>query len=319
MCAPLPAHPVVSPFSATWVAEQAQPGTPPRFADLAIVAAPRPNDRDDQAIPLYRDAGAAGSVLHVVRCGGVDWSATTCARQHMTEASVRVPIGAFPEGGSDHHLAIEDEAAAREDDFWGAKTPNGVPNSPLDTLTAGACPFDGDGTHCSGATATDIAASLGAIDPVTVATLEADPHGALPYAIATTLLCASTAFVFPADFSDGANTDRTPACRGHLGANGRPPEGVRYFLDLSDATIDATHNPPYAKVILRTLDREHFGGTVTDTNWSGAPGPAFQFLRDGWAPIVRAAGLPPGTRGLPMTADGIDLVRDLRFCTNGTC
>ncbi len=318
MCRPLPGNPAVSPFSAEWSAEQGQPGTQPVFPTLAVVAAPAAGDRHDDALPLYR-SGAPDDVVHVIRCHGVAWSESTCAKTHASGLRVRIPRGSFPEGDDDHHLSIDDDAAGREIDFWGASMPSDVPDSPIDTLTAGQCPYDGDGTRCSGSTATNIATSLGAIDPHLLAAVEADPHGSLPYAIATTLLCASPEWVFPADYSDGANTDGTPACRDHLARNGRPPEGVRYFLDVSDAQIDATPNPAYAKAILRTLDREHFGGTVTDTNWSGAPGPALQALRDGWAPIAREAGLPPGAHGLPLAAAGIDLARDLKFCSNGTC
>jgi hypothetical protein len=318
MCRPLPAHPRVSPFSQTWVETQGQPDQPLIFAPLGIVPNAGPDERHDNSLPLYHDAGAA-SVAHVVRCGGVPWSDFVCRQNHMTDIVVRIPSGAFPAGNSDRHLSVEDDAAGRELDFIGVTDPDNTPRSPLHVNAAGQCPYDGDGTHCSGSTATGIATSLGAIDPAQVLAEEADPHGSLPYALATSLLCASPEWVYPADHSDGDNTDATAACAGHLGRNRRPPEGVRYFLDLSDDEIDATANKPYDKVILRTLDREHFGGTVTDTNWPYARGPALQFLRDGWAPIFSEAGLWPGAHDLPLTTDGIDLPKSLKFCTNGTC
>jgi hypothetical protein len=319
MCRPLPAKPNVSPFSAAWVETQRQPGRPFIFSGLGIEADAHPGDPHDNSFPLYRDAGAS-SIAHVVRCGGVAYSAYVCGKFHMAGASVRLPAGAFPAGDTDHHLAVEDDAGNRELDFYGATIPNAQPGSPFDVLTAGQCPYDGDGSDCSGSTATNIASSLGVIDPVIVRAEERDPHGSLPYALATSLLCASSAWVYPASFSDGFDTDRTPACRDHLGPNGRPPEGVRYFLDVSDAAIDATANAAYDKVILRTLDREHFGGTITDTNWAGAPGPALVSLRDGWRPIFDEAEISPdSTGGLPITTDGIDLPSVFKFCTNGTC
>lgn len=317
MCRPLPAHPQVSPFSATWVAEQAQPGTQPFIPPIGVVDA-RHADPNDSALPLYADPGTAG-IPHTVHCGGVKWSAYVCDKYHMNGVTVRIPRGAFPEGGSDHHLSVEDDARAREFDFWGASEPSDVPGSPFDTLTAGQCPYDGDGTDCSGATATNIATSLGRIDPALLIAREHDPHGTLPYAIATVLLCAAPEWVYPATGSDGANTNATPACHDHLGRDGRPPEGVRWFLDLSDAEIDATANAPYDKVILRTLDREHYGGTVTDTNWAGAPGPVLVTLRDGWEPLYREVGAAPGSRGVPVTTLGFDLTQKMKFCTNGTC
>jgi hypothetical protein len=284
-----------------------------------VVPDAQPGERHDNSFPLYHDPGSAG-VPHVVRCGGVAYSAYVCNKFHMAGATVRVPAGAFPAGDSDHHLSIEDDAGKRELDFYGASMPSSQPGSPFDVLAAGQCAYDGDGSDCSGSTATNIASSLGTIDPAIVRAVERDPHGTLPYALATSLLCASAAWVYPASFSDGFNTDRTPACRDHLAPNARPPEGVRYFLDVSDAEIDATPNAAYDKVILRTLDREHFGGTVTDTNWAGAPGPALQSSRDGWRPVFDEAGISPDTTGgLPITTDGIDLPNVFKFCSNGTC
>ncbi len=318
MCRQLPANPSVSPYSAAWAALQARPGQPPEFARLTVAfGTARPLDRDDGSLPLYADAGNAGSVAHVVRCSGLPYSAFVCRKTGVASLRIRIPRGAFPQGGDDRHLSIEDDAAKREYDFWGASMPSDVPDSPFDTKTGGQCAYDGDGTDCSGSTATGIATSLGAIDPRALVAAEADPHGTLPSAIATSALCASRTWVYPATFSDGGNTDATPACKGALGANGRPPEGTRFFLDLSDADVNATSNAPYVKVVLRTLDREHFGGTITDTNWSGAPGLAFNFLRDGWSAL--ASERPIFTRDLPITTNGIDLAKTLRFCTNGTC
>ncbi len=318
MCRPLPQKPNVSPYSAAWVALQAQPGRAPEFAKLQVTFGPtRPGDSYDTSYPVYSDAGIASSVVHVVRCSGVAWSAYVCGRTKMEGARVRFPRGAFPEGNQDGHLSLEDDVAKREYDFWGASMPSDVPDSPFATLAAGQCPYDGDGTDCSGSTATNIATSLGAIDPRDIVAAEADPHGTLPSAIDAAALCASRTWVYPATSSDGGNTDATPACRGALGPNGRPPEGTRFFLDLSDADVNATSNAPYVKVVLRTLDREHFGGTITDTNWSGAPGLAFGFVRDGWSALANDR--PWFQRGLPITTNGIDLTKSLRFCTNGTC
>jgi hypothetical protein len=318
MCRPLPARPRVSPHSHEWTFEQAQPGRTPEVAELRVTGA-ESGDPNDGSLPFYSDPGVLGTVEHRVRCAGVPYSDSVCKKTRIAGALVRIPRGARPSGNSDHHLSIEDDAARREIDFWGASVPDESPRSTLDVLTGGQCAYDGDGSDCSGSTATQIASSLGAIDPATLASVESDPHGSLPYALATQLLCASPNYVYPAAFSDGANTDATPACRDHLGPGGRPPEGVRFFLDLSDAEIDATHDAPYVKALLRTLDREHYGGTVTDTNWSGAPGFAFVILRAGWPTLVRAAGLAAGTTSLRITTDGIDFAEKLRFCTNGTC
>jgi hypothetical protein len=314
MCHPLPAHPHVSPYSAAWVRLQAQPGQLPMFVPLAV-GIMRKGDHNDAAFPVYHVT--ANGIEHIIRCQGVPYSAAVCAKNGVTSLRIRIPADAYPEGNEDRHLTIEDDANRSEIDFWGASFPDDVQDSPFDTLSAGQCSWDSDGTDCSGSTATNIASTLGLIDPREVKSAESDPHGTLPSAIATSALCASPTWVYPATYSDGANTNATPACKGALGPNGRPPEGSRYFLDLSDAEVNATPNAPYVKVILRTLDREHYGGTITDTNWSGAPGLALQFIRDGWSAITSER--PLFARGLPITTTGIDLTKTLRFCDNGTC
>ncbi len=318
MCARLPAAPSVSGSSALWASEQHQPGGRTNFVDFQITLTPSPNDAHDYSEPTYVLPAGSG-IAHKLACGGFSWSAWSCGSSHLSGATVRVPAGAYPEGSSDHHLSIDDDANRREIDMWVAGMPNAVNGSVLTVGTAGQCSYDGDGTGCSQSTATQIATSLGAIDPTLVAAAESDPHGSLPYAISTTALCADHAFVYPAAASDGRNTDGYAACAGRTYPGGRPPEGSRYFLDLSDAQIDATPNAAYVKVVLRTLDREHYGGTITDTNWSGAPGLAFASMRGGWSAIAHAANVFGDHVTLPMTTNGIDLGSALKFCTNGTC
>ena len=322
MCEPLPRRPSLSPHSVEWAAEES-PGAPGVFAPLQIVVAPAhvtsPElDSFDSSEPLY--APTHDTVPHVVACdAGPAYGRDLCERTHLAGATVNVPRGAYPAGNSDRHLSWDDAAAGGEYDLWLATTPDDVPRSVLHVGAAGFCAWQGDGTACSAATATNIATSLGGIDPVQLRERERDPHGALPYALGTAALCADASYVAPANASDGRNTDATAACAAHLAPGHRPPEGVRYFLDRSDREIDATANAPYVKVILRTLDREHLGGTITDTNWSRAPGLAFAVRRGDWRAIAREAGLAGDHVSLPITTDGIDVRRDLRFCATGTC
>jgi len=310
MCSPLPSSPRIAPQSTAWVALQAQPGHAAQFADLSIAA----SGHDDASEPVYdASAPSPNDVALPLVCDGSPWAGWSCKTFHAPEF-VTLPPGAKIEGNEDGHLSLL--TATAEIDLWAAH----IAQDGMHVGGAGSCAYGGDGTNCSGATATNIATSLGGIDPATLAAVESDPHGVLPYAIAFTALCAAHEFVYPATASDGSNTDAFPACKGHLGALQRPPVGARFFLDLSDDAIDAMSNPPYAKALLRTIDREHFGGTIVDTNWYGAAGLAVQYRRGDWAPFEREAGVAVSDNvRLPFSTRGIDLRKSLRFCASGDC
>ncbi len=318
MCAPLPLVKAVASNSNSWAALLFQDG---RNAFQHIEVTTDPNDRDDGSEPLYTLDATTPSVLVTIECDVVSWSAATCAKSHMRGTTIRVPAALRAAPNSDHHASIEDTIRGGEVDFW--LFPTGEPSSRAHVGGAGFCPWSGNGTDCSGSTATNIATSLGGIDPVAVRAAENDPHGTLPYSVSVTALCADPSWVFPATYSDGSNTNGTPACAGHTGPGQRPPEGTRGFIDRSDSEIDATANAPYAKVILRTMDREHLGFTLTDTNWAGGPGLAPQYRTSSpaaWGFALREAGLgSSGTVRLPITTHGIDLRADVKFCSNGTC
>ncbi len=126
--------------------------------------------------------------------------------------------------------------------------------------------------------------------------------------------------MFPATYSDGSNTNGSSACSGHTYSGARPPEGTRWFIDMSDADINATNNAPYVKALLRTMDREHFGGIISDTNWSGAPGLTPQYDRGDFSFAAVEAGMPPQAYAqVPFTLNGISLRDTVKFCSNGSC
>jgi hypothetical protein len=88
---------------------------------------------------------------------------------------------------------------------------------------------------------------------------------------------------------------------------------------MTDAQVNATNNKPYVLAILRTIDKQHYGGTITDTNWSGAPGLSMQYHHDPFTPQEAEAGLTGTNFQLPITVNGINLATQIVFCTNGTC
>lgn len=317
MCSPLPSNKSVSPNSSSWSSLLFQPG---RDTIQGIEVTVDPSDINDGNEPLFPLVAGQPSYRETIACDVVSWSSWVCGLTNQNDTVISVPTNMRPAGNSDHHASIADYTRGGEEDFWLLSRDVLVEGGTLHVGGGGFCPWSGDGTNCSGSTATRLATSLGGIDPIDVRNAERSPNGTLPYALSVTALCADPSSVWPATASDGSNTDTTPACFGHTGSGQRPPEGTRVYLDKNDAEINMTNNAPYVKTILRTMDRDHLGMTITDTNWAGGPGLAPQYRRGDWAFAEVEAGLPTsGTVLLPITTNGIDLRSDVKFCSNGTC
>ncbi len=319
MCRALPANPSVSPRSSAWASLEFQAGRD-AFGGLRLSNAATPfDDPNDGSEPLDELVPGGPTIVQTIACDAVTWGPSLCRSTGMQGRVLAVPAGMMPEGNADHHYSYDDPNAGGEYDFWLAPRP-GAPGATMHVGGAGFCAWGSDGTGCSGSTATNIATSLGGLDAALLANAEASPDGTLPYAIAVAALCADPSYVYPATSSDGANTNATPACSGSTSAGGRPPEGTRWFLDLGDADVDATPYAPYVKVILRTLDRQHYGGLIVDTNWSGAPGLSVEYHRGNYAFAAAEANLAYGLDlSLPIATPGLDLAKHVAFCTNGTC
>lgn len=313
MCRPIPANPAVAPNSSSWSALEFQTGHD-YFApmNLGLIG--------ETSEPLTDLPVGAASVTLPLACDVVSYAQYECTSHGLPKGSTfPVPMSLYTALGSDHHCSVDDHAKQGEFDGWECPSP-AVFSGTMHVGGAGFCPWSGDGTNCSGSTATNIATSLGGIDENDLNAAEADPvHGSLPYAISTATLCADPSSVYPATASDGQNTNYSSACAGHIGSGGRPPEGTRWFLSETDAQIDATNNLPYVKAILRTMDREHMGGVITDTNWSGAPGLSPAFRHQPFAQAKSEAGVFGLSYQLPITTNGINLQTDVIFCSNGTC
>ncbi len=319
MCRALPANPRVSPNSGAWASLEFQAGHD-AFGGLSLSNATTPfSDPNDDAEPFDELTPGGATIVQKIVCDAVPWGPSLCNSTHMQDRVLGVPAGMMPEGNADHHYSFDDPNAGGEYDFWLAPRP-GAPGATMHVGGAGFCAWGTDGTGCSGSTATNIATSLGGLDATLLAKAESSPNGTLPYAIAVAALCADPSYVYPAKSSDGANTNASPACAGKTGAGGRPPEGTRLFLALSDAAIDATPYAPYVKVILRTLDRQHYGGLIVDSNWSGAPGLSVEYHRGNYAFAAGQANLAYGIDvSLPVATPGLDLSKYVAFCMNGTC
>jgi hypothetical protein len=275
----LPPVPALAVLSAVWLADQ----SPSSFDSFTIdETQTSPNDGGD---PIYSGLGA-GLALKV-SCSKQTYSAYTCAHQPNSPNLDGVVVtscypGVIPEIGSDHHVACINIVRGVEDDFWDA--------SPFPTAAgtyavggAGECALGGPGIGCSGSTATDLPLSLGLIDPnaLLLCMQSTDASCTLGHAISMALKCNDSAYVSPAAASDGQ-------CGAGLGSAGnRVPEGTRFFLNMTDAQINALYPPSsYEAIVYRTIDVQHYGAFDRDSSWSGAAG--FNFQVAGWQPYGTA-------------------------------
>jgi hypothetical protein len=321
VCHQLPAAPKVSAYSAAWAALDFQPGRNyvPSFS-AKPGSDPFLESQDGSDPPLGELTSGGASLAVVVDCDAASWGPYVCGNNGIENKTLNVPAGIMPAGNSDHHYSFNDDAAQKEYDFWLVQN---IPTASGQTLHIGAggvCAWSGDGTNCSGSNATNIAGSLGSITEADFVRGESGPNASFGHAISFSTLCADPSYVYPAVSSDGSNTNTSSACSGHTGTNGRPPEGTRVYLDMSDAQVDAMNLPAYAKAWWRTLDREHEGGFIADTNWSGAPGLSPAFQRDDFSQQAREAGVDPVPYAqVPIGLGTINMAQNIKFCSSGTC
>jgi len=317
MCKPLPLAPAISPNSAAWSALEFQSGR-------NSIGSINQGGSNEPSEPVTSLLLGDPTVAMLISCDTQTYSPGTCATHGIPNGSTQLLApGAYVETNADGHYSQETQSLQGEIDFWNITSAGKpIPTVPgtLHVGGAGFCEWASDGTNCSGSTATNIATTLGGIRADALQAAEADPvHGNLGYSISVALLCADPSYVYPATSSDGSNTNTSSACVGHTGTGQRPPEGTRGFLQLHDADINATANAPYVKVILRTMDEDHYGVTATDTNWSGAPGISPAYSHGGFGFAETEAGLTGTTFTLPVTTNGINLPTQFVWCSNGTC
>jgi hypothetical protein len=323
MCHKLPSNPQVASQSGNWANLEFGSGRN-SLGGLQISNAPNPFlDSYDNSVPRYELPVGAATIKQTVVCNKENYSYEACQATGMNNKVIYVPADMIPQGASDHHFAYDDFANHGEQDFFLTEPPSGNGGT-MSVGGAGFCKWGTAGTGCSGSTATDIALGMGAIDATLLREAESDPeHGSLPYAVASEAVCndVDADFVYPATSSDGDTSDSSPPCIGHTAPGQRPPEGTRWFLAMHDSDVNATANTAYVKVILRTMDEDHYGGVITDTNWGEAPeGLMIPFSRGNFAFAAAEAGIYYGTDVfLPISSNGINLTTAVKFCSNGTC
>jgi len=219
----------------------------------------------DYGFPLYYNhAGANVPVkIHCTRHWG------TCNVEGLT---VYIDPHEVPQdnarAGQDSHLGLIDQNVGDgyEYTFWQVGPASGEGSWPpsdgtLHISWGGRCLLSGNGftnpsftarpSACSG-TATSTPLSSGAIR-VKDLLAAVQSGGTLPFALAVGVKCSAHTFLPPFRGSDGHD----PTCS---------PQGSRMYLAMHDADVDATGAAPIVRAILRTIDEDHYGMFVTDTN-----------------------------------------------------
>jgi hypothetical protein len=240
-----------------------------------IVGQPEGNS-EDYGHPIYY--ASSSDPLYTVHC--TQWT-DGCDIDGMT---VRIPSDARPASGSDAHMVVIDQEAGWEYDFWQVHT------QPLPTAGGRIEISHGGRTRWGTADATGLgsnataahfglAAGLVRADEWSGATAEAAP---INHALTMSVRCTSGSSVYPA--AAGSTGLVCPASS----RDGAPPIGAHFYLDLSDAEIDALAVPAWKKPIL--LAMAHYGLFVGDT--FGGTSNSFGLAAESDTQY-RALGMPP--------------------------
>jgi hypothetical protein len=212
----------------------------PRFG---VGYADTPNDYDH---PLYFSKST--DPAYTVQCShSAGWG--PC---EIDGATVHIPSGARAAGGSDGHMAVIDQASGWEYDFWQ------VQQIPSDggSLTVGYAGRTSIGPNSDGlgseATAAGFGLAAGIIRPEELAA------GQIDHALFMVVKCTNGTSVWPA----GSSAGRSCSSMGLSDVNA-PAMGQHFYLDMTDAEIDALPQPAWQKTILRAM--AHYGLYVGDT------------------------------------------------------
>jgi hypothetical protein len=235
----IPQNPAVNSQTSAWLSHLGTLG----FGQLQF-AANASGITSDYNYPIYRMASGSTAIAVKVHCTE-PWG--TCSVEGKT---VYVDSRALPEDGGnvgDSHFAIVDPGAGMEYDFWGTKWP--PVGGKLTVSWGGKCALSGTGYSGCAATGSGTALSLGIIRASDLLAAVAN-GGTLPYALASSVKCTD-GYISPFTASDGT----TAGC---------PPEGARAYLAMHDSDVNATSASNIVKVLMRTMDEDHYGMFITD-------------------------------------------------------
>jgi hypothetical protein len=247
---PLPAEPRLVPNSAAIVNQLMSWGK----AQGLIVGQPEGNN-EDYGHPVYYSGPE--DPLYRIHC--TRWT-SSCAIEGM---QVRIPSSARPASGSDAHMVVIDQEGGWEYDFWQVHTQPLPPGGGTIEIshggrtrwgTPGATGLD------SNATAAGFGLEAGVIRAEEWASATA-ADAPINHALFMSVRCTAGFSVYPAAADSAGQTcpvsERADA----------PPLGAHFYLDMSEAEIDALPLPAWKKPILKAMASyglyvgDTFGGT----------------------------------------------------------
>lgn len=229
----LPANPVLAPNSSAMVRTVTGWGGPDTVSNASTETG------GDWLHPIYYSKPS--DPVYTVHC------TKSWGRCEVEGARVRIPAAARPAAGGDAHLTVIDQTGNWEYDFWQvkSKTSGRIEISWGGMTRIGTPDADGLGSN---ATAGNYGALAGLIRAQELAA------GRIDHALFMSVKCASGQKVFP---SQGTGLKCSS------GAGSAPTMGSRFFLDMSEAEIEALNAPRLKKTILHAM--AEYGMYVGDT------------------------------------------------------
>lgn len=213
---------------------------------------------------------------------------------------VRIPAEARPAGGTDAHMSVIDQDAGWEYGFWEteARSPSGGTlwighggRTRIGTPDANGL---GSSSLPNNVTAAHFGLSAGVIRPEELAA------GQINHALFMVVKCTNGTYVWPAR---GPGVGRTCASMG-LSNENAPALGQHFYLDMTEAEINALSVPAWKKTVLRAMAR--YGMFVGDTGssylgWtvslqSGSSYTSFG-QADPWVDLAKKYGIPQSSGG----------------------
>lgn len=172
----------------------------------------------------------------------------------MEGFNIHIPAGAQPAGGTDHHMGVIETMHGREYDFWAVDKVGDYGNgNEIDAIWGGYSNIRGTGLMQNGsATSTGMALYTGEIRAPELAAAHID------HALYLVVPCMSGNIVYPATGTDSICTSNQSVAA---------DAGARFWLDLSDADIDALNLTPYQHAIAMAL--AHYGAFASDQGNAG--------------------------------------------------
>jgi len=203
----------------------------------------------------------------------------TCGPEGL---SIHIPANAKPAGSGDGHIAIFDQSANKEYDFWQA-----VKDNTNHTITASwGSVIAATGNGLGGAAdAGDYGLAAGQIRASELAAGEID------HALFMVVYCTNGTSVYPAVSN---STGRSCSSIG-LSNTGAPAMGQHFYLKMSDSGIAALPVQQWKKTILYAM--AHYGMYVGDTggdSWGVEAESADQYITSGQADPWIATGQKVG-------------------------